>query len=199
MDPEGEIAVEFWASRRKMTASTDLAQKIEMRRAICSLMPGPLRVLDLYSGTGAIWESLREWFELETYTPVDKNPQMLGVIRMKVDERTVKAFDMSRFNVVDLDCYGEPWRVWDSIHASLQPGTAAFLTYGHLATGHGGISHWLLETSGIPVDEWGDIPTNQELSRFLGKRFLFKTLADRQVRKAISLEFKHMTYYGILL
>ena len=59
-------------------------------------MREPLRVLDLYSGAGVIWNKLGQEFELAAYTPVDIKARLPACIPMKVDARSVRAFDLAR-------------------------------------------------------------------------------------------------------
>lgn len=179
------------------TDNRNLRQKVDLRTAICSQLKEPLRVLDLFSGEGRIWAAMRENFKLAAYTPVDEKPRQPGAIKLKVDARTVRAFDAQRFNVIDIDSYGEPWEVLAAILPSIKQATAIFLTYGHVGMGNIGISKYLREACGIPP-AW-EIPTDKALATFLGQLYLRRALAGRPVGQVLAVENPNVGYYGILL
>jgi len=174
-----------------------LGQKIELRRQVCSLLRQPLRVLDLFAGEGRVWWGMKEFCEIESYTPVDQKPRMSGVIKMTVSARTVRGFDLSQYNVVDVDCYGEPWEIWNELAKMIRGETAVFLTHGHVSRSSTMISKFLRGASGIPLD-W-NIPKDTCLARRLGRDFLLSTLQPFRVKKALHIEHARVTYYGLLL
>jgi hypothetical protein len=179
----------------KKTDNQHLQQKVDLRSTICSRLSEPLRVLDLFSGEGRVWAAMRQNFNLTSYTPVDQNPRQLGAIKMKVDGRTVRAFNPDKFNVFDIDTYGEPWEVFDAVLPRIRLQTALFLTYGHIG-GMGNISNYLREACGIPA-EW-PIPTEGTLARYLGQFHLRRALAGRKAW-CLSVENENVGYYGILI
>lgn len=174
-----------------------LRQKIDLRRQVCALLGQPLKVLDLFAGEGRVWSELRECFELAAYTPVDNKPRMSGTIKMTVDARTVQAFDPDEFNVIDIDCYGEPFEIWAQVAARIGKKTAVFLTHGHVSRSSTMISKFLRAASGIPLT-W-NIPRDVGLARRLGRDFLLSTLQRFQVEKALHIEHARVTYYALLL
>ncbi len=130
------------------TDNHSLRQKIDLRRQICALLEQPLRVLDLYAGEGRVWSGAKEFCAIEAYTPVDQKPRMSGVIKMTVSARTVRGFDLSRFNVVDVDSYGEPWEVWGELARMITGQTAVFLTHGYVSRSSTMISKFLRQRRG---------------------------------------------------
>jgi ubiquinone/menaquinone biosynthesis C-methylase UbiE len=82
------------------TDNYSLKQKVELRREVCALLGEPLKVLDLFAGEGRVWWGMKEFCQIESYTPVDQRPRMSGVIKMTVSARTVRGFDLSEFNVI---------------------------------------------------------------------------------------------------
>ena len=179
------------------TDNYSLRQKIELRRQVCALLGQPLRVLDLFAGEGRVWWGMKEFSEIESYTPVDQKPRMSGVIKMTVSARTVQGFNLSRFNVIDVDCYGEPWEVWGELAKMITGKTAVFLTHGHVSRQSTMISKFLRTAAGISLD-W-DIPKDASLARRLGRDFLLSSLQPFQVTKALYIEHARVTYYGLLL
>lgn len=186
----------------------DLGAKLEIRRQVLRDLAEPLRVLDLYSGEGILWKKLSSEFQVAAYTPVDIEPRVPACIRMNVDARSVRAFDLARFNVLDLDCYGDPWEVWDSLAQRITARTAVFITYGIQGKGSNWpMSNFLKTASGIPA-EW-TIPTSEKLLHFLGERFIVNSLQRFKTEKALYLQ-KHASgfasthhtpvdYYGFLI
>lgn len=179
------------------TDNHSLRQKIELRRQVCALLRQPLKVLDLFAGEGRVWWGMKEFCEIESYTPVDQKPRVSGVIKMTVSARTVRGFNLSRFNVIDVDCYGEPWEVWGALSEMITGETAVFLTHGHVSRQSTMISKFIRAASGIPLD-W-DIPKDTSLARKLGRDFLLSTLQRFQVEKALYIEHARVTYYALLL
>jgi hypothetical protein len=179
------------------TDNHSLRQKIDLRREVCALLGRPLKVLDLFAGEGRVWWGMKEFCEIESYTPVDQKPRMSGVIKMTVSARTVRGFDLSQYNVVDVDCYGEPWEVWRELAKMITGETAVFLTNGHVSRQSTMISKFLRAASGIPI-EW-NIPKDTSLARRLGRDFLLSSLQPFRVTKALYIEHTRVTYYGLLL
>ena len=179
------------------TDNSSLQQKIELRRRVCALLRQPLRVLDLFAGEGRVWWGMQNYFEIGSYTPVDEQPRMSGIVKMRVTPRTVRGFDLSQFNVIDIDCYGEPWEIWNELAKRIARETAVFLTHGHVSRSSTMISKFLRAASGIPLD-W-DIPKDTSLAKWLGRHFLLSTLQRFQVEKALYIEHSRVTYYGLLL
>lgn len=181
----------------KKTDNHSLKQKVELRREICNAIAEPLKVLDLFAGEGLIWSAMREFHSIEAYTPVDRNPRISGTIKMTVDARTVCAFDPSEFNVIDIDCYGDPFEIWSEIADRITTRTAVFLTHGYVSRSSTMISKFLRTASGIPP-EW-NIPRDTILARRLGRDFLLSSLQPFQVKRALYIERARVTYYGLLL
>jgi hypothetical protein len=188
--------------------SQSLASKLQLRRQILAALSEPLRVLDLYSGAGEIWKALGKEFPIAAYTPVDVKPRLPGCIPLNVDARSVGAFDLARFNVIDLDSYGDCWEVWDTLSRRIQTRTAVFVTYGFQGKGSNwSLSYFLKTASGIPKS-W-HIPTNEKLLRFLGERFVVNSLTQFSTEKALYFQrpasgfgSAHHTptdYYGFLI
>jgi hypothetical protein len=161
------------------------------------LLTEPLRVLDLYSGEGRIWQAMREHFTVAAYTPVDKKPRQPGAIRMTVDGRTAQAFDPKKFNVIDIDSYGEPWEVWNALQDRISSPTAVFFTYGHVGLGSIQISNYLKRANGIPQD-W-NIPSSVDLARFLGHSYLMRSLYSHKSKNFLAVDNPNVSYYGALL
>jgi hypothetical protein len=149
-------------SSNKKTDNRNLELKVAVRKLTIERAGfDRLRVLDLCAGVGKIWARMRTHYPVDAYTPCDRAPRMPGVIRGEA-ERLVEAFDLRRFNVIDIDTYGEPWECWLKVAETLTEPVAVFLTCGATSIGGCNISHVARSVLGIPLD-W-DIPKKKQLA-----------------------------------
>lgn len=125
------------------TDNHNLAAKLDLRRA---LLPKnePLRVLDCFAGSEAIWKQLRTEFAVEDYLALDVK-QRKG--RLKLDSARFVAEQTGDFNIIDLDAYGAPWDHFVSVLKWHRP-LIVFLTVG--AVGMKAQSKTALALAGIP-------------------------------------------------
>lgn len=157
------------------------------------------RVLDLCAGEGVVWRTMRHHAKLDDYVPVDLAPRLPGTIVGDVkDERFLSAFDLSRFNIIDIDTYGEPWKPWSFIQEHLRTPTAIFLTHGAVSTPGGShVSNFVLQRLGIPVS-W-NIPMKRDLSEFAAPYMLHPgRYARTLIAKAWKVSLHNVTYYGLI-
>lgn len=177
----------------KKTDSLNLDLKVEMRtRLLTEMGLKPLRVLDLYAGAGTVWKEMRKHFEISSYVPLDKSPRQPGTIRVDDSTRFLPGFDMTEFNVVDIDPYGEPWPAWDVFTQMIKQKTAVFITNGTMVATR---SHYVMTELGIPV-EW-NAPKRVELSQFAPQFFLTPTRHSCRLVKAFRAVMEHVAYYSI--
>src|SRR6266699_742328 len=127
---------------RIRTDNKSLFDKCAIRRLVIEeAQLESLRVLDLYAGEGKLWTELRRKprgedqppaLRVERYTPIDHVARQPGQIRFKITPRLIAALDgenhgLARFNVVDVDCFGEPWTIWQALLFRITTPTAVFL------------------------------------------------------------------------
>ena len=181
------------------TDNRSLDYKLQLRRhTLDQARLGELRVLDLCAGEGAIWRGLRGRLKLADYVPVDLAPRLPGTqVGDVTDDRFLAAFDLSRFNVVDIDTYGEPWKPWRYIYERLTRKTAVFLTHGAVSSpGGSNISKFVLERLGIPLD-W-KIPLKRELSLFAARYLLLAPSSTARITAGWKVCLQNVTYYGLI-
>ena len=180
------------------TDNKSLRLKVEIRKRLLKETGlKPLRILDLYAGEGLIWKEVGKNFKFSSYTPVDKAPRLPGTIKATVDEHFLQAFDMSQFNVVDVDTYGEPWLAWEILFPKIQHPTLFFLTHGAVST-RGGcqISKLARQIMGIPK-HW-NIPQKRELAQLADKYILLRKNPMARIIKGYQVPLTNVTYYGLL-
>lgn len=179
------------------TDNANLDLKVELRRRVLkgARFRRPLRVLDLYAGEGKIWRQLRAEFPLGGYMPCDIRPRMAGTVKVNVTPIFVEAIAAGRYNVIDIDTYGEPWATWAAVAHRLRHRTAIFLTHG--VVGMGQTSHLALEAMGIP-HTW-KIPVKPHIARFAARFFIVPQFGRVQVESAWTAEAGNATYYGLIV
>jgi hypothetical protein len=162
---------------RLKTDNHSLKDKCLLRRLVIEhAQLGPLRVLDLFAGEGTIWNELRRQsrdpdapppLQVEAYTPVDSAVRQPGQLRFKITPRFVAALNgdadvtdfsgtgLSRYNVVDCDCYGDPFGIWRELLFRIKQPTVICLTRGRVTYGSGKmpISNLAKRVMGIP-ENW---------------------------------------------
>ena len=140
---------------------------------------------------------MRRYFPFDTYTPVDQADKQPGIIKLKITPRTVQAFDLQPFNVLDIDCYGDPFEIWSVVAPRIAHKTAVFLTFGHLGLGGSSLSYFLREQNGIPK-EW-PIPVDRELNILCGRRYFMASMCKVNASMALVVDHERVSYYGALV
>lgn len=111
------------------TDNANPASKLVLRRAFLrdlGTRKDPLRVFDACQGSGVLWSTLRREFRVK-YWGVDVKP---AKGRLKLDSLRVLNSPGWKFDVIDVDTYGEPWRHWDAILRNGDGQVTVFLTLG---------------------------------------------------------------------
>jgi len=144
--------------------NSSLGAKLELRRMLLDEAGGPVRVLDCYAGRRAIWDRLRQEYEVSAYLALDQ--KRLGGTTIKIDNLRWLTTAPLPFDVIDLDAYGEPWGQYEAIitRRDLPPAVTVFLTVGQGMGTLGQISKAALRLAGIPEDWNRQVP--RESPRF---------------------------------
>ena len=212
---------------RLKTDNHSLGDKVALRRLLIRQAGlEPLRVLDLYAGEGTIWQELRrqprlnpnlpadeqpEPLHVERYTPVDSAARQVGQLRFKITPRLIAALngdssvaeyagtDLSRYNVIDVDTFGDPFEIWRELLFRIKAKTAVFLTRGKVTYGAGRmpISNVAKRVLGIPED-W-DVPGKIELLDYADKCQLLQPCPTARITAGYMTEFPRVDYYALLV
>jgi len=187
-------------SHQTKTDNRRLDLKVQLRRhTLDQAQLGAIRVLELCAGEGAVWRTMRRHVKVADYVPVDIAPRLPGTLKGDVmDERFLSAFDLSRFTVIDIDTYGEPWKPWRHVFERLTRKTVVFLTHGTVSSPAGArISEFACEILGIPKS-W-EIPRKQELALFAARYMLLAGEgAVCSIRKGWKVSLENVSYYGLI-
>lgn len=184
------------------TDNRDLRLKLAIRRwTIAAAGLGPdLRVLDLCAGEGHIWQVLRKEYRLSSYTPCDRNPRMPGTIKGDA-ERLVESFDLSLFDVIDVDTWGSPWEIWLRLSGRVRQRTAILLTHGTRGVAGSGPAMSLIELDALGIPRSWPIPKKVALNRIAAGALLAKGVRALNVLRIAKAETQqggsHMCHYGL--
>ncbi len=187
-------------SQQTKTDNKSLDAKVQLRlKVLGAAALGELRILDLCAGEGEIWRAMRRHVKLSSYVPVDQAPRQAGTLVGDItDMRFLAAFDLSRYNVMDVDTYGEPWVPWRFIFDRLAHKAAVFLTHGAVwSPGGANISKFVLENLGIPLD-W-QIPMKRDLTLFAAPYLLLSPSPTARIAQGWKVTLKNVTYYGLIV
>jgi len=183
------------------TDNRNLSAKVALRRHVLDANGiTSCRVLDLFAGEGHIWKAMAKHITLETYMPVDRKPRMAGTVKATITPRFLSALDLTRFNVIDVDTYGEPWEFYLQLLGQITTPSAVFLTCGTLRQGgfgSGGFSTVARKAIGIP-DDW-ETPYSYELKRWAGEYILRSAMLRFQAKTPVRYSLANVLYFGIYL
>ena len=95
----------------KKTKNSDFAKpaKVQIRKNVLAAIGEPAVVLDLFAGAGEMFQSVYKNAATD-YVGCDLEwPRDDRLIYVCDNRRLMRAIDLGRFNVFDLDHYGSPW------------------------------------------------------------------------------------------
>jgi hypothetical protein len=159
-----------------------------------------LRVLDLCAGEGRIWREMGKRYQLDHYTPVDREPRLAGTIRAEITEDLVAALEVQRYNVVDVDTYGEPFEIASWVTPRVRGKVALFLTCGTVRNktpGGASLSGYLRRAIGIPSG-W-KIPKSNVLREYAYGHGLYASCRQVNILSAHRIRLSDVTYYGLVV
>lgn len=170
-----------------------LCMKVAMRLAL--LPPRQegqrVQVLDAYAGNGDIWRAVSRWRDDLEITSIELD-QRRGRGAIHGDNRRIMAaMDMTRFDVVDLDAWGQPT---DQLAIALDRGFTGVLFWTFIATYPRG-SNLLLDAADIPR-EWAAIAPSTMFSQGGVFRLWQQFLAVRGFRQMAIVAAGQGRYYG---
>lgn len=204
---------------RLKTDSHSLVDKCVLRRTVIKAAGfESLRVLDLFAGEGNIWNELRRQsrdpeapspLNIEKYVPIDMAARQAGILRFKITPRLIASLngdtkpdeytgtDLSRYNVIDIDCYGDPWPLWEAVLFRIKKPTCVFLTRGKVTYGAGRmpISNHAKKVLGIP-DDW-NVPGKIELLDHADRCQLLEPCPTAKIDFGYEMMFPRVSYYGL--
>lgn len=139
----------------KKTDNSYFEEKVKLR--IDNLPDrNPIRVLDMYSGTGSIWDHIK--------AHTDKNIEVLAIEKRDIKGRIYLHGDNSKyrldydyFDVIDLDAYGVPFEQLEDVFARCRAKMIIHVTY--IQSQYGRLPVKMLEAIGYTRPMVKKIPT----------------------------------------
>lgn len=157
----------------------------------------PIKVLDCFGGEGKIWDKVRLMTKRKIHVlPIDKNAYEGKVYLKGENIKYLKTLDLEKYDVIDLDAYGMPYKQLGIIFDRLKPTktTTIFVTF--IQVNVGSLQNDFLVELGYTKQMVKKVPT-----LFARKGFeKFKNyLAKKGIKniKHRSLDRKHYIYFNI--
>lgn len=169
----------------KKTDNHNPKAKLDLRRHFLRKFhaDAPPRVLDCCQGSGLLWRTLREEFEVASYWGLDLKPQK-G--RLKLDSVRVLAQPGWDQNVVDVDTYGSPWGHWEALLPNVRLPATVFLTIGTKNTMERRATRYELAALGCLIDI--PIGIEMKLSKITVRYCLAKAWDHAKISEVIEAE-----------
>jgi hypothetical protein len=177
----------------KKTDNASLSTKVAIRRWLLERMGvTDAYVLDTCAGLGKVWSAMEDHVQIRQWTRCDVKPRRAGVLAVEATTALEK-FDLSLYNVVDIDPYGEPWAPFRAFLRRFSRPTAVFLTHGHVMNAQ--VANANLHAVGIPLD-W-PVPRTPSLSAYVARQALAMTCDYATVVHAAQVQMPRVSYYAL--
>ena len=179
----------------RTTDNQSLGSKVAIRRWLLERMGvTEAYVLDVYAGAGLVWTAMEDHVTIRQWTRCDVKPRKEGTLA--IDAVTaLRRFDLSTYNVIDIDPYGDPWEAYAAVLPRLVRPTAVFLSRG--TVGPGLSSHAALRMVGLPTD-W-PLPNVHATSAFVAQQLLARTWRYVDIQHSAELVLHRVAYYALAL
>lgn len=179
--------------KNKQTDNSFYSQKIMLREEVISKIQDEINVLDCYAGKGKIWADLisRNHKRKINYIGIEKEKKKNKNINVVEGDnlKYLKAMDLSKFNLIDLDAYGIPY---DQIDQVMQSKFSGYIVVTFIHTGMGRLPDSMLLRLGYSKEMIDKCPTLFSRNH---KDKLLKTLAFFKVKKINLIEKNEKLYF----
>lgn len=125
------------------TDNANIAHKVQLRREATEGLKS-LRVLDLFAGNNVLWSNFdcERYYGIEIVKGKGKN---LNADNVKV----IASLDLSKFNVIDCDSYGIPFKQIEQIFKNPTLADGTVIIYTAIGNAMSSLSKVALESFGI--------------------------------------------------
>lgn len=180
-----------------------LTSKVTIRKwLIDQLGLTDVRVLDLCTGTGAVWSEMEKHCSISRWTKIDKNVRAPGTLKMDAT-LAAKSLPLTEYNIIDIDPYGDPWDIYLAVLPRITQRIGVVVTNGHVRENFA--THATLGRLGIP-SSW-DTPENplpHIPAQFIADRILEQTWKYVNILHAAAIHFQSrgpsgVSYYALAL
>jgi superoxide dismutase len=99
------------ASRSRKTDNSFFEDKVDLRlESLKSIKNESINVLEAYAGDGLIWRNVQKHTKKELkILKIEKKDEKTGVYLKGDNLKFIGLFDMSHYDIIDLDAYGSPY------------------------------------------------------------------------------------------
>ena len=96
----------------KKTDNSHIAEKVQLRLQSLSLIEKiEINILEAYAGDGIIWNEVQKCTDKKlNILKIERKDDKEGVYLKGNNEKFIPLFDLSNFDIIDLDDYGVPYR-----------------------------------------------------------------------------------------
>lgn len=95
-------------STKRENADAATSAKVKLRRNVLEAVGKPAHVFDAFAGPGVMYAEV--WREADSYVGCDKRSYVDERMMFCADSaRVMRAIDLQRFNIFDLDSFGSPY------------------------------------------------------------------------------------------
>lgn len=174
------------------TDNSFLEEKIQLRLNSIEKMESPIRILECFTGDGVIWDAVRQRTDKEIkILRIDIKPDRKGLYLIGDNKKFLSGFDLTTFNIIDLDAYGSPFEQLEIIFKKKYSGV---IHCTFIRSGMGGMNHDLLEYCGYTKRMIKKCPT---LIMKGGFELFCQYLANNGVPRlqVISIDRKHYFWF----
>ena len=94
------------------TDNSFLNEKVKLRlQSLESIDKEVVKILEAFSGDGLIWDKVKEESDKNlVILKMDKKKDKKGIYLKGDNTKFLKGFDLSDFDIIDLDAYGSPYK-----------------------------------------------------------------------------------------
>jgi len=142
----------------KKTDNSFLQGKVILRLETLDLIDKPeICVLEAFAGDGFIWDAVRTQTDKKIKVlRIDEKPDKKGVYLKGNNLKFLKSMDFSKFDIVDLDAYGSPFKQLEMVFEKQFKG---FVHCTFIQNGMGELDHKMLQQLGFKKEMIAKIPT----------------------------------------
>lgn len=139
----------------KKTDNHYLTEKIQLRQEVIKLVKHP-KILECFAGRGVLYKELKKQNSIKiTSIEIEHNKNKYA--HLTGDSfKYLKALDLTKYNIIDLDAYGIPFKYIDFI---IKSGFKGYLIVTAIQSGMGKLPNGLLISLGYTKEMIKKIPT----------------------------------------
>lgn len=175
----------------KKTDHSHFTLRLELRlESLKKIRKQKIRVIDCFAGDGLLWDKIKKDSSKDIdILKIEKKRNARGIYLMGDNVKFLRLLNLDRFDIIDLDAYGSPYRQLNEIFKKNYQGIV-ICTF--CQTGMGGLNKKMIEEIGYSKEMIDKIPT---LFNKNGMEKLSQYLALKGVKKIIGYFINNKNYF----